>query len=48
MQVTCQHAAPFPDVWCEAQDHRSFPVLAQAAENLMRVGSDSTDDDADQ
>ena len=30
------------------QDERAFPVLAQAAENLMRVGSDSTDDDADQ
>ena len=29
------------------QDDRSFPVLAQAAENLMRVGCDSTDDDAD-
>jgi hypothetical protein len=29
-------------------DDRAFPILAQAAENLMRVGSDSTDDDADQ
>jgi len=29
------------------QDERAFPVLAQAAENLMRVGCDSTDDDAD-
>jgi len=29
------------------QDDRAFPVLAQAAENLMRVGCDSTDDDAD-
>ena len=29
------------------QDDSAFPVLAQAAENLMRVGSDSTDDDAD-
>ena len=29
------------------QDDRAFPVLAQAAENLMRVGSDSTDDDAE-
>jgi hypothetical protein len=27
------------------QDDRAFPVLAQAAENLMRVGCDSTDDD---
>jgi hypothetical protein len=25
------------------QDERAFPVLAQAAENLMRVGCDSTD-----
>jgi tagatose-1,6-bisphosphate aldolase non-catalytic subunit AgaZ/GatZ len=29
------------------QDDRAFPVLAQAAENLMHVGSDSTDDDAE-
>ena len=29
------------------QDDRAFPVLAQTAENLMRVGSDSTDDDAE-
>jgi len=29
------------------QDDRAFPILAQAAENLMRVGSDSTDDDAE-
>ena len=28
-------------------DYRAFPVLAQAAENLMRVVCDSTDDDAD-
>ena len=26
------------------QDDRAFPILAQAAENLMRVGYDSTDD----
>ena len=30
------------------QDDRAFPILAQAAEDLMRVGPDSTDDDADQ
>jgi len=28
-------------------DDRAFPILAQAAENLMRVGCDSTDDDDD-
>ena len=27
------------------QDDRAFPILAQAAENLMRAGCDSTDDD---
>ena len=27
------------------QDDLAFPILAQAAENLMRVGYDSTDDD---
>jgi len=31
---------------CSAfQDDHAFPVLAQAAENLMRVGCDSTNDD---
>ena len=30
------------------QDDSAFPILAQAAEDLMRVGPDSTDDDADQ
>ena len=27
------------------QDDRASPVLAQAAENLMRVGCESTDDE---
>ena len=27
------------------QDDRAFSILAQAAENLMRVGYDSTDDE---
>jgi hypothetical protein len=27
------------------QDDIAFPILAQAAENLMREGYDSTDDD---
>ena len=27
------------------KDDRAFPVLAQVAENLIRVGCDSTDDD---
>ena len=29
------------------QDEHAFPVLAQVAENLMRVGCDCTDEDAD-
>ena len=27
------------------QDERAYPALAQAAENLMRVGCESTDDE---
>jgi len=35
----------FEDGCTDYQDERAYPALAQAAENLMRVGCDSTDDE---